>query len=294
MRTIQTGLAAHLADGVTTLCRCWTLTRTDGLVLGFTDHDQDITLDGVIHRARSGLEASEASAELGFAVAGMDVAGVLHAAGLSEADIRRGLYDGATVRISLASWSNPADRHVLDLMVIGEIRRGDSAFVAELRGAAHRFDEERGRLYTRRCSADLGDSRCGKAVSAALSTVAATDGAGMVTLPGLAAFASGWFSGGRLSFASGANSGHQVEIRQHDLIDGLAVLQLWLDVPMPIVVGDAVSVKPGCDKSFATCRSKFGNSVNFQGFPHIPGTELLLQVAGQTGAPVADGGSLFR
>ncbi len=294
MKAIQTGLAAHLAGGVTTLCRCWTLTRSDGLVLGFTDHDQDITLDGVIHRARSGLEASEASAELGFAVAGMDVAGVLHAAGLSEADIRRGLYDGATVRISLVSWSNPDDRQLLDVMVIGEIRRGDSAFVAELRGAAHRFDEERGRLYTRRCSADLGDSRCAKPVSAVGSTIAATDGAGTVTLPGLAGYTGGWFSGGRLSFTSGANSGHQVEIRQHDLIDGLAVLQLWLDAPMTIAAGDGVSATPGCDKSFATCRSKFGNSVNFRGFPHIPGTELLLQVAGQRVAPVADGGSLFR
>ena len=32
-------LQTKLDSGVTTLCRCWNLTRRDGVVLGFTDHD---------------------------------------------------------------------------------------------------------------------------------------------------------------------------------------------------------------------------------------------------------------
>jgi len=38
----MTGIAAlqpHLDGGSTSLCRAWTITRTDGAVLGFTDHD---------------------------------------------------------------------------------------------------------------------------------------------------------------------------------------------------------------------------------------------------------------
>ena len=54
MRPIPPALAAHLGEGVTTLCRCWTLTRRDGLVLGFTDHDRDLTVAGTLHGARSG------------------------------------------------------------------------------------------------------------------------------------------------------------------------------------------------------------------------------------------------
>lgn len=294
MKTIQAGLAAHLAGGVTTLCRCWTLKRRDNVVLGFTDHDQDITLDGVIHRARSGLEASEVSTELGFAVASADVAGVLHAAGLREADIRRGLYDGAEVRISLVNWAASSQKQLLDVMIIGEIRRGDNAFVAELRTAAHRFDEQQGRIYTMACAADLGDSRCRKSVAVTASSVAVTDGRSSVGLSGLGSFAKGWFEGGRLSFASGANAGHQVEIRQHDVVGSQAVLHLWLETPLVIAIGDSVELTPGCNKSFAMCRSKFSNGVNFQGFPHILGTEILLQVAGEARGSAADGGSLFR
>lgn len=294
MKTIQPGLAAHLAGGVTTLARCWQLTRRDGAVIGFTDHDGDLSFDGVTYRARSGLEASEVESELGFSVGNVDAAGVLHSSGITEADIGRGLYDGAEVSVHLVDWTNPANRQRLDVMVIGEIRRGDAAFVAELRSAAHRFDEERGRLYTARCAVDLGDARCRKAVSTSSATVAAVSGRAELRLSGLGSFASGWFTGGRLVFSSGGNAGHAVEIRRHQIDGTIAIIDLWLDAPQPVTVGDGVQLTPGCDKSFATCGAKFANTINFQGFPHIPGTDFLLQVAGGENAQNFDGGSLFR
>ena len=62
MRTIPPNLAAHLTDGVTTLCHCWRLIRRDGTAFGFTDHDRDLVFGGTTYAARSGLEAAEASA----------------------------------------------------------------------------------------------------------------------------------------------------------------------------------------------------------------------------------------
>lgn len=44
-----------------------------------------------------------------------------------------------------------------------------------------------------------------------------------------------------------------------------------------------------CDKRWATCRSKFGNGANFQGFPDIPGDDFLTAVPVQGGRN--DGGS---
>nr|WP_244486605.1 phage BR0599 family protein [Aureimonas sp. Leaf324] len=35
----------------------------------------------------------------------------------------------------------------------------------------------------------------------------------------------------------------------------------------------------GCDWSFTTCRERFGNGLNFRGFPHIPGADAALAVA---------------
>ncbi len=44
-----------------------------------------------------------------------------------------------------------------------------------------------------------------------------------------------------------------------------------------------------CDKSFATCGASFANTLNFQGFPDIPGDDWLAAVPAQGG--VNDGGS---
>ena len=68
MRSIPSALQTKLDSGVTTLCRCWRMMRRDGVVMGFTDHDGDIVLDGVTCRAGSGLTASEATQQLGLAV----------------------------------------------------------------------------------------------------------------------------------------------------------------------------------------------------------------------------------
>ena len=73
MRTIPSGLAAHLEGGATTLCHCWKLTRRDGQSFGFTDHDRDLVFAGVTFAARTGLEAAEVASELGFAVGGGEV-----------------------------------------------------------------------------------------------------------------------------------------------------------------------------------------------------------------------------
>ena len=147
MRSIPPNLASHLFEGVTTLCRCWRLIRRDGQGFGFTDHDRDLAFGGTTFRASTGLEAAEAQAELGFAVGGGEVAGALVSAGLTEADIAAGRYDDATVETWLVNWSDLAQRILLDIGWIGEIRRADGAFVAELRGIMHRLDEERGRLF---------------------------------------------------------------------------------------------------------------------------------------------------
>lgn len=294
MRELSEGLAAHLAGGVTTLARCWTLTRRDGEISGYTDHDRDLTIGGVVHRARAGLEAAEASQEAGFAVASADVVGVLQAAGVTENDIALGLYDSAAVTVRLVDWTNPDNLVTLGAYEIGQISRSDTAFVAELRSLAHRHDEERGRIYTQRCDADLGDARCGVSLVEVVAAVQQTDGRRMLTCTGLSAHQTNWFDGGLLRFTSGANNGSAVEIRSHRREAGLAHLELWLEAAHEIVAGDAVRLRPGCDKSFATCRAKFANGLNFQGFPHIPGADFLLQRAGEQNAGNFDGGSLFR
>lgn len=297
MRTLPPGLAAHLDGGVTTLCRCWTLIRRDGAVFGFTDHDRDLAFAGVTFAARTGLEAAEADAELGFAIGGGEVSGALVSAGLTEDDLAAGLYDDAGVETWLVNWANPEERLLLDVGSIGEIRRADGAFVAEVRGLMHRLDEERGRLYGATCAADLGDGCCrvdlDQPAFTATAAVAATDGALGFSSDGLEDFAEGFFTGGRLGWITGVNAGLAAEIKAHRREGAGARLELWQRAVRPIAVGDAFRVTAGCDKRFSTCRAKFANVANFRGFPHMPGNDFVVRLPLQ-GEPGMDGGSFFR
>ena len=44
---------------------------------------------------------------------------------------------------------------------LGEIRCRDGRFEADLLGPAHRLETMTGRVFARRCDAELGDARCG-------------------------------------------------------------------------------------------------------------------------------------
>lgn len=292
MFPISQNLAQHLQGGVTTLCTCWRLTRKDGVVMGFTDHDADLSFDGTVFTARTGLEASEISKETGFAISGGEVSGALVSAGISESGIAAGLYDKAKVESFLVNWQQPDGRLLTDVSFIGEIRRQDNAFIAETRGLMHVLDQEQGRLYRASCSADVGDAKCGINLELstwkASGTVEVTDGIMRLSCAALAGFENGLFSGGLLTFTSGANQGIGVEVKVHQ--DNS--ITLWQRLPQPVVVGDMFTVKAGCDKRFATCKSRFGNAVNFRGFPHMPGNDFIVRMPRQ-GEAGLDGGSLF-
>lgn len=295
MKTLDSGLAAHLASGATTLCRCWRLVRRDGVVFGFTDHDRDLAFDGTLYRAESGLTASRMETSLGLAVDDMTVVGALKDESLQEGDLSRGLFDDAEVVIFLVNWQTVSERTILRRGHIGEVSRSPHHFVAEIRSLAHKLDQAEGRAYQFGCDADLGDERCGVALAAPAFTGNGTvDGVvsetRIFTASGLGAFAGGFFSRGRLLWLTGANAGHAHEVKRHE-VGALVTLDLWLPAPAAIAAGDTFAVSAGCDKQFTTCRVKFANGVNFRGFPHMPGNDFVISYPSD--GDVLDGGSRF-
>jgi uncharacterized phage protein (TIGR02218 family) len=280
VRSIPPALQAKLDSGITTLARCWMVTRRDGVTIGFTDHDADLTVAGTLCHADTGLTASEATARLGLQVDGSEIAGALADDSLAEADLAAGRYDAAAIEMHLVDWSEPSLSVLLAKGVLGEVRREGQAFTAEFRSLAHRLDEESGRLYTATCSADLGDARCTIDLTNPAfrggGTVAALAGASAFHTAGLDAFADRWFMEGELSFTGGANAGFAVEVKTHRVaLDGVPI-ELWQRAPEPIGAGDPFTVTAGCDKRFSTCRDRFANAVNFRGFPHIPGNDFVI------------------
>ncbi len=70
-------LQTHLDTGTTTLAWCWRLTRNDGAVFGFTDHDRPLTFDGTTFEPESGFTASEIRAGSDLSVDAQEAEGVL-------------------------------------------------------------------------------------------------------------------------------------------------------------------------------------------------------------------------
>lgn len=277
MKTVPEALKAHLDEDATTTCHAWRVTRRDGVVLGFTDHDHDLDFDGTLFLAASGFEASDWEEAGGLAPAAGEVTGALSVDAIDEDDVAAGKFDGARVEIFLVNWAQP-DQHLrLRIAEIGEVRRSEGFFRAELRGMAHRLDETRGRIYSRRCDANFGDGRCGKnAASAdyrATATVVSAD-ADRMTVNGLGGFPAGFFRHGWLRFTSGPNAGVKVDVESHRKGSGGVLIDFWL--PMAVVPGpgDTLEITAGCDKTFETCRAKFDNQRNFRGFPHMPGADF--------------------
>jgi uncharacterized phage protein (TIGR02218 family) len=293
MRRIPSALQAKLDSGVTTLCRCWIIRRLDGVTQGFTDHDEDVVLGEVRCHAGSGLSGSEAAQKLGLAIDSSEISGALTADTLSEADLAAGRYDAAVIEQWLTDWTEPDLRVLLAKGTLGEISREGVAFTAEMRGLSEQLSQDCGRLYTVSCSADLGDARCKFDVAApgfhGGGVVATLNATSAFTASDLDDFDDGWFTAGKLTFTSGANTGLGVEVKAHRK-NGSVSLALWQAMPEAIVAGDTFTVTAGCDKRFQTCHDRFGNVVNFRGFPHIPGNDFVISYPVQ-GQPGNDGQS---
>ncbi|WP_339614373.1 DUF2163 domain-containing protein [uncultured Parvibaculum sp.] len=284
MKQLDADLAAHLTGGATTLAWCWKLARRDGALLGFTDHDRDLVIDGVTFEAAAGISASAMESHAALQTDNLEVEGALSSLRIDEADLMAGLYDDADVELWRVNWAAPDQRVLMRKGHLGEVTRSGASFRAELRGLAHRLNEPRGRLFQYTCDADLGDARCGVDLTATSGEVTAATDNRLLTVTGLESVDDGWFTRGRIGFTSGANEGVTAEVKRH----AGDALELWQALPRGIAAGDTVEVTPGCDKSFATCRAKFSNGGNFRGCPHMPGNDYVL--SGVTEGGTNDGG----
>jgi uncharacterized phage protein (TIGR02218 family) len=271
----QEELHAHLATGITTVARAWAVTRRDGAVFGFTDHDRELTFDGVVFKAETGLSARALAQSTGLSVDNTEAMGALSDTSISEKDIAAGRFDGAEVVAWLVNWADVDARRVMFRGHIGEVRRSAGAFHAELRGLTEALNRPVGRAYQKPCTAVLGDSACGFDPNTGgyvfEGLLERVDEARVFRAGPLGGFDTGWFQRGRLTVLTGDAEGLTGMIkRDHPAPDGTRLIELWEPLRAQPATGDSVRLVAGCDKRFETCRLKFGNTINFQGFPDVP------------------------
>jgi uncharacterized phage protein (TIGR02218 family) len=278
MKDCSAALAAHLPEDVTRLATLWRLTRTDETVMGFTDHDRDLAVDGLTYRAATGFTPTSIASSSGLSVDNLDIQSVLDSAEITEADLRAGVYDYATIEVRLVDHGNPGNGSLfLRKGTLGQVKMSGPSFVAELRGMTQAFANQIGQLYTPTCRADLGDDRCGVDLTGiTVSGIVQTVTSQRRFADPRCAQPDGWFRNGLVTWTGGANAGLSMEVRAFSA----GAFDLFLPMARPIVPGDTYKAQAGCNKLFDTCRDKFANSAAFRGEPHVPGTDFLTTSAG--------------
>lgn len=163
MKTVSVALDAHMSGEVTTLARCWRVSRQDGVEFFFTDHDVDITFDGEDYIAMTGFSATAIATNATLNVDNLSVAGVLTDDSIKDEDMVAGLFDYAEVRIFIINWADTSEG-ILKMRRgwFGEVVKSPTTgeFTAELRGMTQPLQQTIGELYGPECRADLGDHRC--------------------------------------------------------------------------------------------------------------------------------------
>lgn len=270
-------MADFLQPDLTTIAFCWRLVRRDGVALGFTTHDRDLGISGLVYRAAPGMLPSSIALSNGFDADNLDVAGALTSGAISERDLMAGRWDGASVNIFMVDWEAPEGEQVpLARGVLGDVSMSGNGFSAELHGPTALLDRPVVEQTSPECRAQLGDKRCrvDMAPRVLLTRIAAVVDE---TMFDLAEAAGGNAYGyGRVRWISGANSGLESAILSS------AGTRLTLREPPPFAAepGVLVEIAEGCDKSFAACTGRFRNGVNFRGEPHLPGMDLLTRYPG--------------
>lgn len=289
----MSGLLAHLGTGVTTTCRCWALTRRDGVVMGFTDHDRALEFEGVRFRPDTGLSALALQQTTGLSVDNTEALGALSDAAIREADIEAGRYDGAELRAWLVNWQDVTARALIFAGTIGELRRAGGAFEAELRGLTDALNVPLGRVFQKRCSAVLGDRDCTFDLNTpgyvSERPAEVVEENRVFRFGEMGGFAEDWFRHGVIRVLSGAATGLIGLIKRDRMESAGRVIELWQPLGATVLQGDALRIEAGCDKRMSTCQFKFDNLLNFRGFPDIPGDDWT--ITDPTKSPALDGGS---
>jgi uncharacterized phage protein (TIGR02218 family) len=295
MREVSDAFAARLAGDVTTLCTCWVLNRRDGLRIGFTDHDRDLSVDGVLCSATAGIEPGAIEGVTGMAANSSSLLGALSVDFISADDLERGLWDGCQVRRLLVDWEEPSLFLQEFIGRISEVRVTGEQIELEVVGLTDALSRTLGRTMMRQCDAVFGDVRCGLDSNSVAyrgsGVVSEVIGPGEVVVTGLGNYAEGFFALGRLSWLTGANAGTEYFV-DRDESASVRRLTLGASTRSVVVEGDTFDIVAGCDKRLATCRDTFSNLLNFRGFPHLPGEDWGMGYP--QGGQRHDGSSLFR
>lgn len=162
MKSCSIALANHLKEPTTTITTMWKITRLDSNVYTFTEHDRDLTYQGLVYKSTGGFNKSSIKSTGTFSVDGMEVNGFLSDDTIPDDELRNGAFDYAEVEVFIVNYMDLSMGEMkMRYGHFGEVRSAPSGmFLVELRGLIQQLTSKIGETYVPECKADLGDHRC--------------------------------------------------------------------------------------------------------------------------------------
>ncbi|GIU67611.1 DUF2163 domain-containing protein [Candidatus Phycosocius spiralis] len=290
MRQLNPALTAKLVEGVTTLARAWRLTRKDGFIVAATEHDRDLTRLGTLFQASISLRENALEKELSLSPGHGALSGALRLDRVSEADVRIGLWDQAKVEAFAFDWTDAESAIHLWSGTVQSITCQGHAFELSITSLDPNLNQVIGKVYARTCDAQLGDGRCKADLSTPTrswnSVITSIPNDRTLIVPKPAAIVLDHWVGGSCAFQTGPAANWKTSLAKLEFAQNEIALALAQPMPIMAQAGNRVLLKVGCDKSYATCRDRFQNQLNFRGVPTLPGDDAVFSgpaISGNTG-----------
>lgn len=267
-----------------TAVKCLRIECTNGLIVRLTRYPTDLTMsNGAVYKTDSGYDFTGYASTASLSPSAIDVEGFVGVAGITRDAIHSGVFDGARAFLFVCDFTNPVeDYEPITASIMGKTTIEDDKYRAEEMALIDALNQSVGLTYTPQCRHVFGSmtyAGCKKDVAALTVTgtiTAATDGGSF--RDAARSEAADYFKGGSIEFTSGNNAGLKAqEVKAHAADGSLVTFEPFYYVP---AVGDSYILRPGCDKSLATCRDRWDNVINFGGFPNMPTSSQYGEIGG--------------
>ena len=273
MKTISATLKQGILDG--TVATFIKITRKDGVIKGFTDHDVELTFNGVKYIPTPGMQKITMNLRNNAEISNQEFNSSWNV-DLDEADLANGVYDDADIEVFLADWKG-TETVLVFKGNLGLITWTDEGFIADVQSSMKKLQKNIGFTYTQKCRHVLFSQSDPTLMGACTLNKASYTFAGQVNstkTPTKIEFdisvgqANDYFTNGTIKFITGLNAGLEFTVKKYTVAT-YATVTLFLPTPYEVNVGDQFEITAGCNKTFDECKNKFNNVINFGGFPHI-------------------------
>ena len=261
------------AGPLETVAAFWRVLRRDGIALGFTSHDEDLWIDGILHSATPGMVPSSIRMSADFEPDSAEVQGALSHESISAHDLAEGRFDGAQVRIGVIDWQT-GEREVLYRGAIGSVIEEEGRFTADLASRKAELTLDPVPRTSPGCRALFCGPGC--TLNAVLftheTTLVALDentNAIAIALP----LPGNLLEAGFVRWLEGPHAGAAMTV----MASGATGLVLDTPLDPALAPGTRLLVRQGCDHTLETCATRFGNAANFQGEPFLPGNDRIIR-----------------